>query len=233
MKISRNSLAWLLLSSVLLSANWLIFVWAVVNDQVLATALGYFINPLVNILLGYLFLQERLTQYQKVAVAIAALGTLYLGWYLGTAPWISISLPVLFGFYGLVRKQLDVGPMTGLMWEKILLFTPAIIYLLWRAQTGQMDFLNHGPELDQILMLAGLVTILPLIWFNTATRSLTLTVVGLFQYIGPTISMILAVYLWNEPFTRGHVVAFSCIWLGLLLVSAEQIRNMQRKRRNG
>ena len=232
MKISGRTLMWLVLSAVLLSANWLIFVWAVVNDQVLATSLGYFINPLVNVLLGFLFLQERLTGFQKLAVLLAALGTLYLGWYLGTPPWIAISLSILFGFYGLVRKRLSVGPITGLMWENLLLFLPALAYLLWRSSGGQLDFLAHGPSLDYILMLAGLVTILPLIWFNTATRYLTLTVVGFFQYIGPTITMILAVFLWNEPFTQGHAVAFSCIWLGLALISLEQARLMHRRRRH-
>ena len=231
MKISRRTLSWLVLSAVLLSSNWFIFVWAVVNDQVLATSLGYFINPLVNVLLGFLFLQERLTTYQKMAVLIAALGTLYLGWFLGATPWIAISLSILFGFYGLVRKRLSVGPITGLMWENLLLFLPAMGYLLWRNSNGEMDFLNHERSLNYILMLAGLVTILPLIWFNTATRYLTLTVVGLFQYIGPTITMVLAVYLWNEPFTQGHVVAFGCIWLGLALISLEQFRKIHRRRR--
>ena len=216
----------------MLSVNWLIFIWAVVNDQVLATSLGYFINPLFNIVLGYIFLQERLTRTQQVAVVIATIGTAYLGWYLGVTPWVSLSLPVLFGFYGLVRKRLKVGPMTGLMWENILLFTPAIGYLLWRNQSGELDFLNISPSLDFILMLAGLVTILPLIWFNTAAQALSLTVVGLFQYIGPTGSMLLAVYLWDEPFTQGHAVAFTCIWLGLVLVSFEQVRNMHTRRRH-
>jgi chloramphenicol-sensitive protein RarD len=231
LRISGKTLAWLVVSAILLSTNWLIFVWAVVNDQVLATSLGYFINPLVNILLGFLFLQERLTAYQKLAVLLAAAGTLYLGWHLGTPPWIAISLSILFGFYGLVRKRLSVGPMTGLMWENLLLLAPALIYLIWRNSQGQMDFLNGGQSLDIILIMAGLVTILPLIWFNTATRYLTLTVVGFFQYIGPSITMLLAVFLWNEPFTQGYVVAFGCIWLGLILISLEQVRNMHRRRK--
>jgi chloramphenicol-sensitive protein RarD len=231
MKISRRTLSWLVLSAILLSSKWFIFVWAVVNDRVLATSLGYFINPLVNVLLGFLFLQERLTAYQKIAVLIAALGTLYLGWFQGATPWIAIALSILFGFYGLVRKRLSVGPITGLMWENLLLFLPAIGYLLWRNSNGEMDFLNHERSLNYILMLAGLVTILPLIWFNTATRYLTLTVVGFFQYIGPTITMVLAVYLWNEPFTQGHVVAFGCIWLGLALISFEQASKMHKRRR--
>jgi len=163
LRISRRSVAWLALSALLLSTNWLIFVWAVVHDQVLATSLGYFINPLFNVLLGYLFLKERLTGNQKVAVGIAALGTVYLGWYLGVTPWVSLGLPILFGFYGLVRKQLAVGPMTGLMWENFLLFLPALMYLLWKNHQGEMVFLNESLSLDYFLVLAGLVTVLPLI----------------------------------------------------------------------
>jgi chloramphenicol-sensitive protein RarD len=231
LRISRRTLASLALSATLISTNWLIFIWAIVNDQVLATSLGYFINPLFNIFLGYIFLQERLTRIQQIAVVIAAIGTVYLGLYLGVTPWVSLALPLLFGFYSLVRKRLKVGPMTGLMWESILLFLPALAYLFWRSQSGELDFLNISPSLDYKLMFAGLVTILPLIWFNTATQALSLTVVGFFQYIGPTGSMLLAVFLWDESFTQGHVVAFTCIWLGLALVSAEQIKNMHRRRK--
>lgn len=231
LRLPLGTIGWLALAAVLLASNWLIFVWAVVNERVLATSLGYFINPLVNIVLGTLFLAERLTPYQRVAVGIAAVGTAYLGWYLGVTPWVSLALPLLFGFYGLVRKKLSVGPMTGQMWETILLFGPCVAYLLWRNAHGALDFLHVSRELDGLLLSAGLVTILPLIWFNTATRNLTLTTVGFFQYLGPTISMILAVTLWDEPFTQGHAVAFSAIWLGLALVSIEQLRHARRRQR--
>ena len=231
LRISGRELAGLALAASLVSAGWLIFVWAVVNGQVLATSIGYFINPLFNILLGYLFLKERLTNSQKVATTLAATGTLYLGWYLGVTPWVSLLLPALFGFYGLVRKKLQVGPMTGLMWENILLLTPAAAYLIWRLNHGQMDFLSQGRDIDVLLILSGLVTVLPLIWFNTAVQILSLKVVGFFQYLGPTISMLLAVFLWNEPFTQGHIVAFACIWTGLALISYEQIRAARRSQR--
>lgn len=233
LRLRPREIAWLALAAVFLSTNWLIFVWAVVNDRVLDTSLGYFINPLVNFLLGYLFLRERLTRYQAVAVAIAALGTAYLGWYLGAAPWVSISLALLFGSYGLVRKRLRVGPMTGLMWENFLLMVPAVVYLFWRSQSGQMDFLHVSSSIDGLLLLAGLVTILPLIWFNTAAQELSLTVLGFYQYIAPSITMLLAVFLWDEPFTLGHAVAFGCIWSGLVLISLEQLHSVQRRQRIG
>jgi chloramphenicol-sensitive protein RarD len=227
--ISGRDLAWLAVSAVLLLLNWLLFVWAVVNERVLATSLGYFINPLVNILLGYLFLGERLTSNQKIAVGMAAFGTAYMGWYLGAAPWVSVSLAFSFGTYGLVRKRLDIGPMKGLMWETIVLFAPALAYLAWRQQQGQMDFLNQEASLDYLLLAAGLVTVLPLIWFNSAARVLRLTVMGFFMYLGPSISMLLAVFLWHEPFTQGHAVAFACIWSGLALITLDQVRTTRRR----
>jgi len=233
LRLCGREIAWLALAAAMLSSNWLIFVWAVVNDQVLSTAMGYFINPLVNILLGMLFLHERLTRLQSVAVGLAAAGTAYMGWYLGATPWVSLSLAFLFGGYGLVRKRLSVGPMTGLMWENLILVTPALLYLGWRNSHGQMDFLHLGTANDLLLISAGLVTVLPLIWFNTAAQALTLTVVGFFQYIGPSISMLLAVYLWDEPFTPGHAVAFTCIWSGLALISLEQVRALRRRHRRG
>jgi chloramphenicol-sensitive protein RarD len=221
----------LFLSSLLVSANWLIYVWAVVNDRVLSTSLGYFINPLVNVLLGYLFLQERLTPYQKIAVALAAAGTLYLGWFLGQPPWISLTLGFLFGAYGLVRKRLSVGPMTGLMWEIILLMPLGLAYLLYRNAQGQMDFLHGALDTDMLLLLAGLVTVLPLIWFNMAAQRLPLSVVGFFMYIAPTMTFLLAVFVWGEPFTQGHAVAFGCIWIALGLISVESLNKMRRERR--
>jgi chloramphenicol-sensitive protein RarD len=233
LRMPPRLLAGLLLSGILVAVNWLVFVWAVVNDQVLATSLGYFINPLVNVLLGYLFLRERLSGPQKLAVAIAATGTVYLAWFLGQPPWVSLLLGFSFGLYGLVRKRLPVGPMTGLMWEVLLLLPAAVIYLGWRSLHGEMDFLHISGRLDLLLLAAGPVTILPLIWFNMAAQRLALTVVGFFQYIAPSMSFLLAVFFWDEPFTLGHAVAFASIWMALLLVSVEPLRNLRRERRRG
>ncbi|MFB3079595.1 MAG: hypothetical protein ACE1Y4_16470, partial [Lysobacterales bacterium] len=155
LRISATEIGWLAVSGTLLALNWLLFVWAVVHDRVLATSLGYFITPLVNILLGKLFLQERLSSYQKVAVAIAALGTAYLAWFLGQPPWISLSLAFLFGTYGLLRKRLSVGPLTGLMWENMLLLGPAVAYMLWRNHRGEMDFLHQAPIAAAYLIIVG------------------------------------------------------------------------------
>jgi chloramphenicol-sensitive protein RarD len=232
LRMPPRLLAGLLLSGLLVATNWLVYVWAVVNDQVLATSLGYFINPLVNVLLGFLFLSERLTGLQKLAVALAAAGTAYLAWYLGQPPWVSLALAFSFGLYGLVRKRLGVGPMTGLMWEVLLLLPLAVAYLAWRASRGEMDFLSQAPGVDALLLLVGAVTILPLIWFNMAAQRLSLTAVGFFQYLAPTITFLLAVYLWDEPFTPGHAVAFGCIWTALLLVSVGPLQARRRARRH-
>jgi chloramphenicol-sensitive protein RarD len=221
----------LLVSGLLVSNNWLVYVYAVVTDQVMATSLGYFINPLVNVLLGFLFLQERLTRLQTAAVGLAAAGTLFLGVYLGQPPWISLVLGFSFGLYGLVRKKLGVGPMTGLMWEVLLLMPLGLGYLIWRQSQGQMDFLHVDAATDGLLALAGLVTVLPLIWFNMAAQRLPLTVLGFFQYTTPSLVFILAVFVWNEPFTLGHKVAFGCIWTALLLLSIESVAKLRRERR--
>ena len=161
MRLPLRSIGVLLLSGTLVALNWLIFVWAVVNGQVLATSLGYFIGPLVNFLLGFLFLHERMTRVQRLGVLIAAAGTVYLGWYLGTAPWVSLGLAFSFGVYGLVRKLLDVGPMVGLLWETLLLSLPAFAFLALLAGRGQIYFgSTPGLSQDLLLILAGALWLL-------------------------------------------------------------------------
>ena len=229
MRLPPRTIALLLLSGVLVVTNWLIFVWAVVNEQVLATSLGYFIGPLVNFLLGFLFLKERLSRVQTLGVLIAASGTAYLGWFLGTPPWISLGLAFSFGFYGLVRKVLGVGPMVGLLWETLLLALPALLYIGWSYSNGTLGFGVINQRVDLLLILAGLVTVLPLVWFNVAARNLRLSTVGFFQYIAPSMTFLLSVFLYKEVFTQGHVVAFACIWSALAMVSAETVFRMKRQ----
>lgn len=223
----------LLLSGVLVSTNWLIFVWAVVNDRVLSTSLGYFINPLVNVLLGFLFLRERLTPNQAAAVGLAAIGTVYLAWFLGEAPWVSLALGLTFGLYGLTRKRLLVGPMTGLMWEVLLLFPAALLFMGYRGLKGSLDFLHIDAVTDGLLLAAGLITVLPLIMFNRAAQILPLSILGLFMYIAPSMTFILAILVWNEPFTQGHGVAFVCIWTALIMITIESWRRARRLKRLG
>lgn len=221
LRLRPRTLMILLVSGCLVVLNWLIFVWAIVNGQVLATSLGYFIGPLVNFLLGFLFLHERMTRVQQIGVVIAASGTVYLGWFLGTPPWISLCLAFSFGIYALVRKMLDVGPMVGLLWETVLLATPALAFVVWSAGRGSLYFGSAGIGQDVLLALAGLVTVLPLVWFNVAARSLRLITLGFFQYIAPSMTFLLSVFVYGEAFTKGHAVAFGCIWFALAMISVE------------
>ena len=231
LRLPLSSIAWLVLSGLTISINWVVFVWAVANDHILDTSLGYFGTPLVNVLLGYLILKERLSVAQVVAVTVAAAGTFYLAWYLGRPPWIAMTLAVSFGVYGLLRKRLKVGPMLGLLWETALMYLPALAYLLWLASRAELQFLNVSAGIDALLIGSAVVTVLPLIWFNMAAQKLPLSILGFFQYIGPSISFLIAVFLYGEQFTAGHAVAFSCIWLALALVSIEPFRRARRRLR--
>jgi chloramphenicol-sensitive protein RarD len=228
LRLPLRDLAVLAVSATLVGANWLLFVWAVNNAQVLATSLGYFINPLLNVVLGLLFLRERLTRIQSLAVVLAAVGTIYLTASLGVAPWISLLLALTFGLYGLVRKRLGVGPTVGLLWEALLLATPAVLFFGWGWAAGSLGFGNQGLRVDLLLVLCGLVTVLPLVWFNVAAKNMPLGAVGFFQYLSPTITFLLAVFVYGEPFTRGHAVAFACIWTALLFVTADSLWRMPR-----
>lgn len=215
--ISRSTAARLLLSAVLIAVNWLVFIWAVANDRVLEASLGYFITPLVSVLLGRLVLGETLSTLQLVAVALAAVGVGYMLFDLGQLPWVSLLLAATFGSYGLARKTTAVAAAPGLFVETLLLAPLALAFLVWLGPDG--SFGRHDPSLDLLLVAAGLVTAAPLILFVQAARRLRLASVGLFQYITPTCQMLLAVFVFNEVFTRGHAITFGCIWVGLALYS--------------
>ena len=223
-----RAIATLGLSGLLVASNWTIFVWAVNDGQVLATSMGYFINPLVNVLLGFVFLKEELTAIQKAAVAIAAAGTVYLGWFLGVAPWISLALAITFGSYALVRKKLHVGAMIGLLWETVLLALPAVVILVFADARGTLAFAHQSLTLDLLLAGCGIVTVAPLVWFNVAAKNMDLSTIGFFQYFSPALTIFLAVVVYGEAFTRGHAVAFACIWVALALVSTESVVRMRK-----
>jgi chloramphenicol-sensitive protein RarD len=181
--------------------------------------------------LGFLFLHERLHPLETGAVLVAALGTAYLAWFLGVAPWISLGIAVSFGAYGLIRKKLDVGPMIGLLWENLLLAVPAAMYMLWLFSHEELVFGHTSGQLDFLMALSGLVTVLPLIWFNVAARNMSLSTLGFFQYIAPTITFLLAVFVYGEHFSQGHAVAFTCIWTALLVISLDRLMRARRQNR--
>lgn len=215
-RLSGRQLAGLCLTGGLIALNWLVFVWAVNQDQILATSLGYFITPLIQVLLGMLFLKERINRTQTVSLIIAVSSTAYLALSMGGLPWVSLVLAFSFGFYGLFRKQLDIGPLTGLAWESLLLLPLAIGYLIWMPlpATGSSD--------DLLMLLfvgAGLVTVLPLIGFNYSAVRLKLSTIGFMQYMAPSISFLIAVFVYGEVFSRDYQIAFGGIWLALLVLS--------------
>lgn len=227
---NRKALATLALTAGLVSTNWLIYIYAVVNDQVMATSLGYYINPLVNVLLGMLFLGERLGRGKMIAVALAATGTATLAIELGGLPWISLSLAFTFGFYGLIRKQLALPAMAALFLETLLLAPLALAALGWFGLEGSSEFGRHAGT-TVLLVLAGPVTLLPLLWFAEAARRLPLNTVGFFQYLAPTLTFLLATLVYGEPFTTAWAITFVLIWSGLAVFTADSFRTRARLRR--
>lgn len=228
---STRMRATLLLSSLLVSTNWLVYIYAIQTERILDASLGYYINPLVNVLLGVTILGERMSPPRAIAVALAAAGTLNLAVGTDGLPWIALTLGFSFGFYGLVRKRADVPALGALVVETSYVFPLAIGALLWLASSGQGAFLSGDRPLDWLLLAAGPVTMLPLIWFTMAARRLPLNVVGLFQYIGPTLSLLLAVFLFDEPFTTTHAVTFSLIWAALGLSTVDTFTRARRQER--
>lgn len=224
---SRRRMAALAASSLLIASNWLVFIWAVNRGEIVATSLGYYLNPLANVALGVVVLRERLQPLQLVAVAIAALGVAYLTSSSGGLPWISLYLALSFALYGLVRKVVSVASLAGLAIETALLAPAALAGIAWGEAHGTGAFARATslpPHVPWLLLGAGVVTALPLIWFASAARRLRLATIGLFQYIAPSLALALAVLRYGEPFTRAHAVAFGCIWTALALYSLEAWR---------
>jgi chloramphenicol-sensitive protein RarD len=217
-------------SALLLSTNWGIYIWSVNHDRVVDASLGYFINPLVNVVLGYLLLKERMRPVQWTAVALATAGVVWLTYDAGHPPWISLALGLTFGFYGLLRKTAALGALEGLSLETILLFPFAAGYLLWLAQAGQNGFAAAAPLPQALLALSGPVTAIPLLAFAAAARRLPLSLLGLMQYVVPTMQLLLGVWLYHEPFGTGRLIGFALIWGGLALYSLEGGMRSWRRR---
>lgn len=221
---NRRTLAILSASTLFIGVNWLVFITAVERGLVVQSSLGYYINPLLNVLLGMVFLGERLRPLQWVSVALAAVGVAYMAVSFGSLPLISLILAVTFGLYGLLRKMVKADGPVGLAVETSLLLPLVLVFLTVRAARGEMAFLHISRSLDGLLILAGLVTTMPLLWFTNAVRRLRLATVGFLQYLSPSIQLLIAVAVYGEPFTRTHAVTFSCIWAALALYSADALR---------
>ena len=218
----------LFLSATLISANWITYVWGVANNQVVETSLGYFINPLFNVLLGVVLLEERLNRAQWTAVAIAAAGVAYLTWSAGHPPWISLMLAFTFGLYGFVRKIVQVEALAGFGAETLLLLPFGIGYLIWCEMAGTGVAAHGGVGIDLLLLLGGPMTAIPLVLFAYGARRIPYSTVGLLQYIGPTLQLLLAVFLFHEPFSGPRVIGFSLIWIALAIYAADGVWRARR-----
>lgn len=217
----------LLLSSLLVSLNWLGFIWAVNNDRTLEASMGYYIFPIVTVLLGRIFLAEVLNRHQLIALLLVILGVLNLLIQQQQLPWIALLLAISFSLYGLVRKKIPVGALAGLAMECLLLSPFAVIYLLYLGKSDALMFGTLGPGFDLLLVCSALVTAVPLILFTSATRRLRLGTVGMLMYLNPTCQFLLAVFMFGEPFTPAHLHTFLLIWGGLLLFTIDSRRRMR------
>lgn len=220
---SRRTLRYCLTSGAMIAINWFFFIWAVNIGRVIETSLGYFMTPLVNVLLGAIFLRERLTRLQFASVLLATVGVLNLTIGYGRFPWVAIVLCVTFGSYGLLRKKSGTRPIPGLFFETIILTPLALAYLAILQRNGTLIFGPPKVSLSLLLIISGVVTSLPLVWFGHAARHLRLTTIGFLQYLAPSCTFFLGVFLYHETFTRAHLVTFTLIWIALVLFTMEAV----------
>jgi len=228
--VVKNLRMLLILSStaIFVSCNWLLYIWAVNNDHLLQASLGYYINPLVNVVLGMIFLRERLRPPQILAVLLATAGVLYLTIHHGEFPWIAITLALTFGFYGLIRKVIPVSSLVGLTVETMLLSFPSLLYLIYLDTKGIGSIFRVSLGMDLLLMGASLITAVPLLFFILGARRILLSTVGLLQYIAPSGMFLSAVFVFREPFSMVQVWTFVSIWTALAIYTTDSIRYYRR-----
>lgn len=226
---SPKKLLWLLATSIILGINWLVFIWAINSGHILEASLGYYINPLFSVGLGMLFLGERLSTWQKVAVALAFSGVMIQLISLGTIPYIALSLAASFGIYGLMRKKMPVDSVPGLLIEATWMLPLGILYWLFFMDAASSNMMNNSAGLNVTLFAAGIITTAPLLFFTSAAKKLSLTALGFFQYIGPSIMFIIAVTYYKESMVFERLVTFVFIWTALLVFSIDSIKKLRRK----
>ncbi|WP_261903325.1 EamA family transporter RarD [Vibrio fortis] len=228
---SKPKMTYLVATSLLVGANWLIFIWAVNANHMLDASLGYYINPLINVVLGMIFLGERLRKLQWFAVGLAAIGVLIQIVAFGSIPVVAIALAFSFGFYGLLRKKVSLEAQTGLFIETLVMLPAAAIYLLFIADSATSDLAANPMSLNLLLIAAGIVTTLPLLCFTGAATRLKLSTLGFFQYIGPSLMFLLAVLIYGEAFTTDKAVTFAFIWGALVIFSFDGLRHNKKSKR--
>ena len=227
----RRAMGVLALTAAIIGSNWLVFIWAVNSDRILETSLGYFINPLMSVLAGVALLGERLSRAQKLAIALAAAAVLYFTLALGFVPWVSLFLAVSFAAYGYLKKTVRAGALEGLFVEVVILAPFGAAWLFWMSANGGSVFGNVDPYTDILLILTGPMTAVPLLLFTYGAQRIRLTTLGLMQYMVPTASFLIAVFLYGEPFGVGQLVTFGLIWVALALFSADTFVRERELRR--
>lgn len=225
----KKKMVYLLTTALLVGGNWLIFIWAVNANHMLDASLGYYINPLLNVVLGMLFLGERLRKLQWFAVALAAIGVAIQLVVFGSVPIVAFSLAITFGLYGLLRKKVGVNAQTGLFIETLVLVPAAAIYLLWIADSATSSMLANDWHLNLLLISAGIVTTLPLLCFTGAATKLKLSTLGFFQYIGPSLMFLLAVLVYGENFSADKAITFAFIWSALVIFSVDGLTQGRKR----
>jgi chloramphenicol-sensitive protein RarD len=216
-------------SGVLIACNWGLYIWAVNAGHVVESSLGYFINPLLNVVIGVVFLRERLTYAQWVSVGIATIGVLWLTFNYGSFPWIALALAGSFALYGLIRKLAAVDSVVGMGVESAYLFVPALAVLLWIEASGAGGFgTRYSPWQDALLVFSGVLTALPLVGFAYAVRRIPLSTVGLMQYLAPTLQFLIGVFVFHEAFDRDRAIGFGFIWLALAVFAADGLMRARR-----
>lgn len=221
----------LFLSGILLAVNWLLFIWAVNTDHLLDASLGYYINPLLNVFLGRMFLGERLRTLQKAAVLLAISGVVILVVSYGDLPWIALVLASTFGVYGLLRKQVAVDSMPGLLVESTMMLPVAVVYWIWFAGEAS-NLTTNALSINLLLISAGIVTTAPLLCFTAAARRIMYSTLGFFQYIGPSIMFLLAVFLYGEPLDEARLLTFGFVWTALVIFSFDSLRAFRQRNRS-
>ncbi len=229
---SKKKVTFLVSTSILVGLNWLIFIWAVHSNHMLDASLGYYINPLINVLLGMIFLAERLRKLQWFAVLLATTGVLIQLIAFGSVPIVAIALAMSFGLYGLLRKKVSLDAQTGLFIETLIMLPAAAVFLLFIADSPTANLANNSWTLNTLLISAGIITTLPLLCFTGAATRLKLSTLGFFQYIGPSLMFLLAVLVYNEAFTTDKAVTFAFIWGALVVFSYDGLSNNRKRKQS-
>jgi chloramphenicol-sensitive protein RarD len=222
--VSRRVVGLYAIAAALIAVNWFLYIYAVNAGFIVETSLGYYVTPLVNVLFGVVFFHERMRPAQWVSIALATAGVVQLTFAYGALPWIAFGLAASFGSYGLAKKKAPLDPVEGLTLETAILAPVAILYLVILHRTGEGAFLRTGATSDALMLGGGLVTTVPLLLFAAAVRTVPLSVIGILQYIGPTLQFLLGVFVYHEPFSRTQLIGFSIVWAALVIYAGDSLR---------